>query len=209
MLKGKTILQIGSHIGNTPNDPIYGEVDETTKLILVEPVPYLFNQLKTNYKNKNKNIIFINKAVSDFIGEIDLTIPSQINNFSNLPSWASQLASVNKNHAQGHLPNLIVDTIKVKTTTIDEIVKEYNISNIDLLHTDTEGHDYNILMNYSFIIKPLQILFENKHMDGLFTKGKKYDELTNKLILLGYIKEFENDEDTMFRLESCPYVDVN
>ena len=64
-------------------------------------------------------------------------------------------------------------------------------------------------MNYSFIIKPLQILFENKHMDGLFTKGKKYDELTNKLILLGYIKEFENDEDTMFRLESCPYVDVN
>ena len=200
MLKGKTILQIGSHIGNTPNDPIYGEVDETTNLILVEPVPYLFNQLKTNYKNKNKHVIFINKAVSDFIGEIELTIPSQINNFSNLPSWASQLASVNKNHAQGHLPNLIVDTIKVKTTTIDEIIKEYNISNIDLLHTDTEGHDYNILMNYSFIIKPLQILFENKHMDGLFTKGKKYDELANKLILLGYIKEYENDEDTMFRL---------
>jgi hypothetical protein len=66
----KTIIQIGSHIGNTSNDPIFNIVDKTTKLILVEPVPFLFEKLKYNYQKKfinNKNIFFINKAVSNFI----------------------------------------------------------------------------------------------------------------------------------------------
>jgi hypothetical protein len=44
----KTIIQIGSHVGNTCNDPIFNIVDNDTNLILVEPVPYLFEQL--NYR---------------------------------------------------------------------------------------------------------------------------------------------------------------
>ena len=203
MYSNKTIIQIGAHIGNIGNDPIYNHIDETTKLILVEPVPYLFSKLKNNYKNKLQNlnnIIFINEAVSDSISEIILTIPSLKNDFSKLPWYASQLASINPNHATGHIPNLITDEIKVKTTTIDTIVNNHKITNIDLLHTDTEGHDYTILMNYSFSIKPKQILFEHKHMDGIFTTGNKYIELTNKLLSLGYTKVYENIEDTMFEL---------
>jgi FkbM family methyltransferase len=199
----KTIIQIGSHIGNTRNDPIFNIVNNDTKLILVEPVPYLFEQLKTNYNkkfNNNHNIIFINKAVSNFIGEIEMTIPSEKNDYSKLPSWASQLASVNSNHAVGHISNLLVEKIIVKTTTINDIVKEYNINHIDLLHTDTEGHDYTILMDYNFEIKPKQIMFEHKHMDGLFKIGRKYDELSHKLLSLGYIKIHQNSEDTTFQL---------
>ena len=199
----KTIIQIGSHVGNTWNDPIFNIVDNNTKLILVEPVSFLFEQLKNNYNNKfenNHNIIFINKAVSNFIGEIEMTIPSDKNDFSKLPLWASQLASVNNDHALGHISNLLVEKINVKTTTINEIVKEYNITQIDLLHTDTEGHDYTILMNYNFEVKPKQIMFEHKHMDGLFTIGIKYDELSNKLLSLGYKKTEQNSEDTTFQL---------
>ena len=201
MYSNKTIIQIGSHIGNTVNDPIYTNIDKTTTLILVEPVPYLFEQLKQNYKNRNINkIFFINKAVSNFIGEIELTIPSQQNDFSKLPFWASQLASVNTEHAQTHIENLITEKITVKTTTIDEIIKDYNIKEIELLHTDTEGHDYEIIMNYSFNIKPCSILFEYKHMDGVFTVGKKYEMLMNKLNSLGYKFKYKNDEDTMVEL---------
>jgi FkbM family methyltransferase len=203
MYSNKTIIQIGSHIGNTQNDPIFKKIDESTRLILVEPVPYLFNELVFNYKRKLTNInnvSFINKAVSDSIGEIILTVPSEKNDFANLPFFASQLASVNTDHATCHLPNLIVDKIKVKTTTIDSIITDHNITNIDLLHTDTEGHDYTILMNYSFSIKPKQLIFEHKHMDGLFKVGDKYIELSNKLISMGYTKIYQNIEDTMFEL---------
>jgi len=200
----KTIIQIGSHVGDTCNDPIFNIVDNDTKLILVEPVPYLFEQLKKNYKKKfgnTNNIIFINKAVSNFIGEIEMTIPSEKNNYSKLPYWASQLASVNNDHALGHIRNLLVEKINVETTTLNEIVKEYNISQIDLLHTDTEGHDYTILMNYNFEIKPKRIMFEHKHMDGLNTVGIKYDELSNKLVSLGYKKTQQETEDTTFQLD--------
>lgn len=201
----KTVIQIGSHVGDTRNDPIFNLVNDTTKLILVEPVPYLFEQLKKNYTTlfpNNPNIIFINKAVSDFIGEIEMTFPSERNDFSQFPVWASQLASVDPQHALGHIDNLIVDKIFVKTTTINDIVKKYNLTHIDLLHVDTEGHDYTILMNYNFKIKPKKILFEHKHMDGLHTVGVKYIELSNKLIGLGYIKKGQNSEDTLFELNS-------
>ena len=199
----KTIIQIGSHIGNTVNDPIFNSVNNNTILILVEPVPYLFNILKNNYKSKfvdNQNIYFINKAVSNFIGEIEMTIPSEKNEFHLLPFWASQLASINPDHATGHIHQLLVEKINVKTTTLNEIVKEYNITHIDLLHTDTEGHDYTILMDYNFEIKPNMIMFEHKHMDGLFTVGIKYIELSNKLLSLGYKKIGQNSEDTTFQL---------
>jgi FkbM family methyltransferase len=199
----ETIIQIGSHVGKTCNDPIFNVVDNNTKLILVEPVPFLFEQLKINYNTKfenNHNIIYINKAVSNFIGEIEMTIPSEKNDFSNLPWWASQLASVNDDHVKGHMSTLLVEKIKVKTTTLNEIVKEYNITQIDLLHTDTEGHDYTIIMNYNFEIKPKKIMFEHKHMDGLFKVGDKYIELSNKLLSLGYKKTAQDGEDTTFQL---------
>lgn len=199
----KTIIQIGSHVGNTCNDPIFNIVDNNTKVILVEPVPYLFRQLKKNYDEKfgnNQNIFFINKAVSNFIGEIEMTIPSEKNDFSELPFWASQLASVNPDHVTGHISNLLVEKINVETTTLNEIVKEYNITQIDLLHTDTEGHDYTILMNYNFQIKPKKIIFEHKHMDGLLYVGMKYYELSTKLLSLGYKKTEQNSEDTTFEL---------
>ena len=90
--------------------------------------------------------------------------------------------------------------IMVKTTTINEIVKEYNISEIDLLHTDTEGHDYTIIMNYNFEIKPKKIMFEHKHMDGLLTVGIKYTELSKRLTSFGYKKIYEDTEDNIFQL---------
>jgi hypothetical protein len=56
-------------------------------------------------------------------------------------------------------------------------------------------------MNYNFEIKPKQIMFEHKHMDGLFTIGIKYDELSNKLLSLGYKKTQQDSEDTTFQLD--------
>jgi len=41
-------------------------------------------------------------------------------------------------------------------------------------------------MNYNFEIKRKRIMVEHKNIDGLFTIGIKYDELSNKLLSLGY-----------------------
>jgi FkbM family methyltransferase len=198
----KTVIQIGSHIGDSINDPIFQKINRTTNLILVEPVPYLFEKLKQNYIKKNiDNIIFINKAVSNQVGKIELNIPSPNNDFSKFPFWASQLSSVNQDHISKHIPDLITEKITVETTTIDDIIKQYNIKEIELLHTDTEGHDFEILNSFSFSIKPKFILFEHKHLDGVLTKpGTKYKKLCDKLESLGYVFKYKNSEDTMYEL---------
>jgi FkbM family methyltransferase len=202
----KTVIQIGSNIGNTINDPLFSNVNNTDTLILVEPVPFLFEQLKNNYNSKfeNNNFIFINKAVSDYIGKIQMTVPSEKNDFSLLPYWASQLGSVDPSHALQHFSNtdLLLENIMVETTTLNQIVKEYNIQQIDVLHTDTEGHDYTILMNYNFEVKPKLIAFEHKHMDGYCNVGIKYIEISKKLLSLGYKIVYKNLEDTIFELDT-------
>jgi len=50
----KIIVQIGAHVGDTSNDKVFSISDSASKLILVEPVPYLFTKLKENYKKKSK-----------------------------------------------------------------------------------------------------------------------------------------------------------
>jgi hypothetical protein len=127
-----------------------------------------------------------------------MTIPLEKNNFNNFPPYASQLAS--ENHAIAHLNNLLISKIIVKTTTLNEIIREYEINYIDLLHTDTEGHDYVIIMNYNFDVKPKKIMFEHKHMDRIFKVGIKYTELSNRLLSLGYKKISQNTEDSVFEL---------
>ena len=55
-------------------------------------------------------------------------------------------------------------------------------------------------MNYSFIVKPKIIKFENKHIDGYITVGKNYKTLINKLTSFGYKIKDVNDEDTTVEL---------
>ena len=197
----KSIIQIGSHIGNSVNDPIFSKVSKDSKLILVEPVPFIFKKLKKNYNKffPNNNFVFINKAVSNKIGEITLTIPSERNDFSKQPFWASQLASVNSSHIFKHIPSLLTDEIVVPCTTLNQIIDEYNITELDLLHTDTEGHDYDILMDFNFKIKPKIIQFEHKHMDGIFKVGDKHRKFLEYFKSKGYIVHGTTKEDTILK----------
>jgi siderophore synthetase component len=130
-----------------------------------------------------------------------LTIPSLENNFQEYPFWASQLSSVNSNHIKNHIPNLITEEIIVDTITLNKIIEEYNIEKIDLLHTDTEGHDFHIIMNYNFKIKPTQIMFEHKHMDGFLIHNQKFNKLIEHLDKLGYSIIYKDTEDTVVELK--------
>lgn len=204
------ILQVGSHIGNTGNDPIFSNIENYNDIILVEPVPYLFGQLKNNYKMKRNfnTITFLNLAVSNHNGTTDLYVPSQSNNFNNLVSWTNQLASVNEAHIKTFVPECIVEKIAVETKTLNSLIKEYNIESIENLFTDTEGHDYEILMDLDLSkLKPKNIWFENKHMDGpkhIFDKNNcpRYNELIKHFLEHGYEIVFENSEDTHIRLKN-------
>lgn len=197
-------LQIGAHVGMTPNDHLFGQYMENKHIILIEPVPYLFNVLKENYRLRAQanTIEFYNIAISDHDGSLDLYVPSATNDFSRYPFWASQLASTNPEHIKVHLPDLQVEQIKVVCTSLNSLVRMKNITSIDTLYIDTEGHDYDILMAFDLsIVKPKSIQFENKHMDGVFQKGSKYQTLVAHLESYGYKMVSEGVEDTLMQLQ--------
>jgi FkbM family methyltransferase len=158
---------------------------------MIEPVSYLFNELKKNYKSY-KNVVCLNIAVSNYNGFIDMYIPSQDNDFSKLVGYTSQLGSVNKTHVSTFVPECKVDSIRVECKTLNTLIKEYNIKQLEYLYTDTEGHDYDILMELDLLsIRPKNIIFENKHMDGPkhtldINNCPKYFKLLNHFKEYGY-----------------------
>tara|TARA_Y100000816_G_C26069644_1_gene562498 strand:- start:177 stop:1619 length:1443 start_codon:yes stop_codon:yes gene_type:complete len=176
------IIQIGSHTGKDGNDPIFNHIDLLNKkCIFIEPVLYNFNSLVENYNNKypNNNFIFINNAISEKGGDLDFYFVSENNDFDNIKKnnaeFITQLGSFNENHIDKHklsqfnLNNINKKKIILKTITINSLIHKYNITNIELLHIDTEGHDYNILMSLDLnLIKPDKIIFEHTHIDGPF-----------------------------------------
>jgi FkbM family methyltransferase len=201
----KYIMQVGSHVGKTHNDFLFNNINPDFFYIMIEPVPYLFSKLKENYKSFN-NIIFLNIAISNYNGFIDIYIPSEKNDFTKLPGFCNQLASTNKEHIKTFVPDCIVDKINVECKTLNTIIKEYNIKELTYLYTDTEGHDYDILMDLNLLlIRPKNIIFENKHMDGpkhkLNTNNcTKYLKLLNYFKEYGYEIENQTGEDTHIKL---------
>jgi len=203
-------LYVGAHIGNTDNDYLFKTDISNNNIVLIEPVPYLFDKLKENYKEKQKtnNISFLNIAVSNKDDFIKLYIPSEKNDFSNCPDFSSQLASVNSAHISSHIPWLLVDEIKVPCFTLNTILKNMKTIEINNLITDTEGHDYDILMDLDLsIIKPKTILFEHIHMDGINSsgnainhKGEKYERLLYHFKEHGYTVTKKDRMDTLISL---------
>lgn len=199
-------LQIGSHIGKTDNDFVFNAKFEKKNLLLIEPVPFYFEKLKENYlKEKiNNNIFFCNYAVSNTDGFLTLYTPSQKNNFDTNPKkWLNQITSVNKSHLISCDKNVIIEELQVPCKRLNTIIKEYGIKKIEYLVIDTEGHEYEILMDFELsLVKPENIIFENCHMDGFLLKGRRYNELMSHLQKNGYVLYRENNEDTHLKLNT-------
>lgn len=181
------LIQIGSHIGDTKSDYIFNNFDETKKAIFIEPIKEYFDKLKNNYSKKYPNNLFefLNVACSNEVKKITLYKPIIK---EGLPDWADQLTSVLPDHTKNHNLNTGVIEVEVDAITINYLVEKNNITSIELLSVDTEGHDFEILINYDFSkVKPNKITFEHKHMDGTNkTYGVKYNILMNMLTSHGY-----------------------
>jgi len=204
-------LQIGAHIDDTHNDPLYPQTMENKNILLIEPVPFLYNILKHNYQNRirNNEIEFLNIAVSDHDGTLNLVAPSKDNDFDAHPFFLNQMASTTDRyikyfHFQERYPNFKFEQITVPCRTLNTIVKDRGITSIDHLIIDTEGHDETILRAFDFQqVRPKRITFENFYMDDILpdpdtpTFGRpNYNAFLRFLSTHGYQVLTEDTEDT-------------
>lgn len=166
-------VQIGSNDGKT-NDPLYRYISSSTTWqgILVEPVSFLFERLKKNYADRT-NLKFEKSLISNVCGNQKLYyVSSEAKDFlPDLPWWHDQIGSFSKQYIIDTLGNNALPFIceeVLPSLTLSDLFKKYHVKDLDLLHTDVEGYDYEIIKQLdtrkSAINRPLMILAEYKNL---------------------------------------------
>ncbi len=200
-----TVLQVGAHTGNTPDDPLHSLIQHAKnkkipiqgqlRALLIEPVPYLFEELRKNYSGF-PNVQCLQIAVGSKRGTENFYYldPSKDLSKAGMPDWLDQLGCLGENRANEmwnkytQMP-LVSDflrenrkAITVNVRTINEIIEETGITPIDLLQIDAEGADGDILRSLDLETHAPHIInYEHKHL------GEEQNLVEAKLKNFGYV----------------------
>jgi len=164
-------------------DPLYPYIIKNNwSGILIEPNHIVFEELKNNYKNTN-NLFFENCIVSDKRGMVDFYY-----NGDNITTLHNTLSyNYAKNNFKEDLK--IVPTLSL---TFDDLIQKYDVKKVDVLMTDVEGYDLDLLKTFPFNnIKPKVIIAEHAH---LYHQNQTLEDIINFLGNQGY-EYYINDSD--------------
>jgi FkbM family methyltransferase len=189
-------IQIGANDGHN-DDPIFNFIKKDKwKGILVEPVPYLFDKLKMNYKEYHSNLFFENSAIAAQNGKLPFYRLKNIES-SGVSKWYEGLGSFRKDVILKHksaIPDFddIFLEDYVNTISFDQLLKKYSVSKLNLIHIDTEGYDYEIIKLIPILKYKIDfIMFEHKHLSK-----SDYRNCKKMLIKYGYKVLKNSDFDT-------------
>ena len=163
------VVQIGSNDGKT-GDPLYPllKKHDQWKGLFVEPVPSSFAKLKLNYPDASRftlENVAINHGEQMTFYYVDPIAKEKI---PKLPFWYDQLGSFNREHITQHLDGILTPFIRSKEITglsLAALFARNRVENIDILHIDTEGYDWQILQQLDLAqYQPRFIIYEFKHL---------------------------------------------
>jgi len=148
--------------------------------INIEPNPYCFKELKVT----RPNCINANYALSFRAGTVTFTFPT------NGPrgNFAGQGSIIFKPQHWNGRPTV---EIEVNTIRLEELIKIYNVSHIDLFVLDVEGAELDALRGMGQKILPSVICVE----DDKISK----EELNDMLVGIGYKKESNYKNNSIFK----------
>jgi len=165
---GDTVLDIGANIGYYTL--IFGRlVGPSGKVIAFEPDPDNFAILKMNVKmNGYKNIILINKAVTDRTGKINLYI-----------SEKNKADHVIYNTHEGRR------SIEIEAIRLDNFFKNDNIK-INLIKMDIQGAEGGVIRGISSLLHDNIKIITEFYPYGLELFGSNAEEFLNFFIKQGF-----------------------
>lgn len=159
-------FDVGANSGNKTQEMLnYG-----VKVVCLEPQSKPFEYLNNKFNN-NDNVILINKAVSDFVGDSEIFI-SNANTLSTMSNEfiekTSQLRfkGVAWNHKE-----------LIKTTTLDELIKTYGCPKFCKI--DVEGYELQVLNGLNEKIPFISIEFVPELKNNTFSCIEKINFISN------------------------------
>ena len=159
-------VQIGANDG-VRSDPLYRLIlRDGWEGVLVEPVPALFARLCETHRDR-ANLTPLNAAVAPEPGARPFF---HLPEADDLPEWANGLGSFLEDSLLTHadeIPDIAdrVERIEVPCVTYRQIVEERGWDGVDLVHSDTEGFDFEIVKALDLDrFPPGLLLFEWVHL---------------------------------------------
>ena len=152
--KDSNVVQIGASDGHTYDDTTHILSSYPWKVVLVEPIPKLFEELKEYTKNR-ENYFYEQCAITENDGEVEmLTIPYDVILTEDIHLGYKGMSCVldSKNNNLGNstyqrdidIREKYGVKIKVPSMTLYSLISKHNLDKIDVLLCDAEGYDYDI-----------------------------------------------------------------
>jgi len=170
----KCIFDIGANTG------LYAlaakAINPVSEVYAFEPIPRIFSRLKYNNDINEFNIHYVERAVTNTDGEIEIY---------DLPVMHPTSASLSRNFKQdeGSFP------VSIIATKLDSFIRESGIKQVDLMKIDVETFEPEVIDGFSGFI--------NQFMPAMIVEVLTDDvgaRLQEKLKGLGYLY-FDLDED--------------
>ena len=196
-------VQIGANDGIS-TDPLYPLVKnypDRFRGVVVEPLKDKFELLEHAYAGF-ASVVPVNVAIhnTERIMQIHRVRPESE---KTLPAWARGIGSFNPDHHKlSNLNSSHMTSETVPCITFDELLIKYGVSDLELLVTDTEGYDYEIVRNIDFgKHRPAYVHFEHGLSAGVMS-WEKYKDLVSHLARQGYSVSHETSDATAFLPQS-------
>jgi FkbM family methyltransferase len=162
----KTYVQVGTNDGNDHFKKMcYGLVDRS-KIVLIEPMGELINEINQNYIElfQKHEIIIIDKAIvsDESIKDVEIYFSEGLIALSSL---------INRKTVD------FTSKKSVRAITLNSLFKELNLRKIEELHIDTEGLDYEILLSIDLSMFKINLItcemwgHENDDKNNRFDHG--------------------------------------
>lgn len=193
-----TLIQVGANDGIRFDELKKYIKTKDIKSILIEPVKDYYDKLKDTY-SENSNVFFENCAITESKGEINIYKVNK--DFINIyDDHVRGINSLDRNHLIKHkIKPKHISLEKVKCMSMYDIILKHNISKLDLVYVDAEGHDGNIVINLlEFTEQKPIIIFEFIHIEHNIFKilinrlnenGYKFFKINENIICLTEDKE--------------------
>ena len=160
-----TFAQIGANEGATEDVLYYPIHRYGWRGVLVEPQDAEFARLRENYR-ANPRVAYEHAAViapGAEAPELHYVVPEP-----GLPAWVSKLSSFDAAITRQVLsayPSARLAKRGVRGTTLADLLARHDLERVEVLVTDTEGYDYEILKQIDWSgMRPDLIIYEHRHL---------------------------------------------
>ena len=157
--------QIGANEGSTEDVLYYPIHRYDWRGVLVEPQAAEFGRLRENYRTRPA--VSCEQAAIVAPGttapHLHYVVPA-----AGVPAWASKLSSFDPAipaQVLEHYPDAQLASHPVRSMTLDALLERHDLQQLDVLLTDTEGYDYEILRHVDWDrLRPSLVVFEHRHL---------------------------------------------